>query len=79
MQKQNSQRRPNDNNLVIKCGQGALVPSQGPQSSLDGLGVKKKKSACNAEDVGLIPGSGKSPRGGNGNPLQYFLPGEAHG
>ena len=22
-------------------------------------------------DVGLIPGSGRSPRGGNGNPLQY--------
>ena len=22
-------------------------------------------------DVGLIPGSGKSPGGGNGNPLQY--------
>ena len=22
-------------------------------------------------DAGLIPGSGKSPRGGNGNPLQH--------
>ena len=43
MQKQNSQRRPNNNNLVIKCGQGALVPSQRLQSSLVGLGVKKKK------------------------------------
>ena len=33
-----------------------------------------KKSACNAEDpgdVGLIPGSGRSPGEGNGNPLQY--------
>ena len=30
-------------------------------------------------DVGSIPGSGRSPRGGNGNPLQYFLPGESHG
>ena len=30
--------------------------------------------ACNAEDTrssGLIPGSGRSPGGGNGNPLQY--------
>ena len=26
----------------------------------------------NAEDVGLIPGSGRSPGEGNGNPLQYF-------
>ena len=27
--------------------------------------------ACDAEDVGLIPMSGRSPGGGNGNPLQY--------
>ena len=26
---------------------------------------------CNAGGLGLIPGSGKSPREGNGNPLQY--------
>ena len=26
---------------------------------------------ANAGDVGSIPGSGKSPGGGNGNPLQY--------
>ena len=30
-----------------------------------------KESACNARDLGLIPGSGRSPRDGNGNPLQY--------
>ena len=33
-----------------------------------------KKLPVNAEylrDVGLIPGSGKSPGGGNSNPLQY--------
>ena len=28
-------------------------------------------SAESAGDVGLIPGLGRSPRGGNGNPLQY--------
>ena len=28
-------------------------------------------SAGDAGDVGLIPGSGRSPGGGNGNPLQY--------
>ena len=36
--------------------------------------VKKKKSACNAGNTGdmsLIPGSGRSPGGGNGSPLQY--------
>ena len=30
-------------------------------------------------DVRLIPGSGRSPRGGDGKPLQAFLPGECHG
>ena len=30
-----------------------------------------KESACNAEDPGLIPGSGRSPGERNGNPLQY--------
>ena len=33
-----------------------------------------KESACNAgdiRDVGSVPGSGRSPGGGNGNPLQY--------
>ena len=30
-----------------------------------------KSSACNAADPGLIPGSGRSPGEGNGNPLQY--------
>ena len=30
-----------------------------------------KESACNAGDLGSIPGSGRSPEEGNGNPLQY--------
>ena len=30
-----------------------------------------KESACQAGDAGSIPGSGKSPEEGNGNPLQY--------
>ena len=30
-----------------------------------------KKSACNAGDLGLIPGSGRSPGERNGYPLQY--------
>ena len=30
-----------------------------------------KESVCNAEDPGLIPGSGRSAGEGNGNPLQY--------
>ena len=31
----------------------------------------KKKSACNAKDLGSVRGSGISPGEGNGNPLQY--------
>ena len=34
-------------------------------------GSDGKASACNAGDPGLIPGSGRSPGEGNGNPLQY--------
>ena len=30
------------------------------------------ESACNAGDLGLIPGLGRSPGEGHGNPLQYF-------
>ena len=30
-----------------------------------------KNQLANGEDLGLIPGSGRSPREGNGNPLQY--------
>ena len=34
-------------------------------------GLEVKVSACNAGDLGSIPGSGRSPGEGNGNPLQY--------
>ena len=34
-------------------------------------GLDSKESACNAGDLGLISGSGRSPGGGHGNPLHY--------
>ena len=34
-------------------------------------GSEVKASACNEEDLGSIPGSGRCPEEGNGNPLQY--------
>ena len=34
-------------------------------------GSDDKASACNAGDPGSIPGSGRSPEEGSGNPLQY--------
>ena len=34
-------------------------------------GSEVKASACNAKDLGSIPGLGRSPGEGNGNSLQY--------
>jgi len=41
-----------------------------------------KESACQyrrRKRHGLIPGSGRPPGGGHGNPIPVFLPGESHG
>ena len=37
-------------------------------------GSEVKVSACNVGDLGLIPGSERSPGERNGNPLQYSCP-----
>ena len=34
-------------------------------------GSDDKAPTCNVGDLGLIPGLGRSPGEGNGNPLQY--------
>ena len=34
-------------------------------------GSDGKESACNARDLGSVPGLGRSPGEGNGNPLQH--------
>ena len=34
-------------------------------------GSDSEESACNVGDLGLIPGLGRSPGGGHGNPLPY--------
>ena len=41
------------------------------EASLFPGGSEGKASACSAEDLGSIPGTGRSPGEGNGNPLQY--------
>ena len=38
-----------------------------------------KESTCNAGDLGSIPGLGRSPEGGHGNPLQYSCLDNPHG
>ena len=42
-----------------------MALNQDPHSSVG------KEFACNAGDLGSIPGSGRSSGEGNGNPLQY--------
>ena len=51
---------------MINGGQSVVVGFPG--------GSDDKESACNAGDLGSIPGSGRSPGGGHGNPLQYSCP-----
>ena len=55
-------------NLNLVYNQKNLSHSKGFQG-----GSSDKESVCQRAtgDTGLIPGLGKSPRGGNGNPLQY--------
>ena len=45
-------------------------PSRGKQTVF-AWWLSGKESTCNAGDLGLSPGLGRSPGGGNGNPLQY--------
>ena len=46
---------------------------------VSGLPSWLKESACNAEDLGSIPGLRRSPGGGHGNPLQYPCLENPHG
>ena len=42
-------------------------------------GLDGKESAHNVEDLGSIPGLGRSPGGGHGNSLQYACLENPHG
>ena len=42
-------------------------------------GSAGKESTCNVGGLGLIPGLGRSPGGGHGNPLQYSCLENPHG
>ena len=52
--------------MLVHTGLGSLIGVQGFPGRPAG-----KESTCNAGDPGLVPGSGRSPVGGHGNPLQY--------
>ena len=49
----------------------ALLPKFLFTSPFSSGGSDGKESAGKAGDVDLIPGSGRSPEGGHGHPLQY--------
>ena len=55
---------------VLGCGQHSLCCHPLPLMGFPG-GSDDKESACNAGDMGLIPGLGRFPGEGNGYPLQY--------
>ena len=42
-------------------------------------GSAGKESSCNVGDLGSIPGLGRFPGGGHGNPLQYSCLENPHG
>ena len=60
-----SQKTPRNSFLHLPILLNIILQLMLPSSSVS------KSSACNAGDPGLIPGSGRSPGEGNGNPLQY--------
>ena len=57
-----------------KVGSGPIPENPHPFPKMKGASLVAqmvKESACNAGDLGSIPGSGRSPGEGNGYPLQY--------
>ena len=68
----NRPRKPHSN-LCSAWPRGQVINTAGFPSLSQGFpgGSDDKASACNAGDPGSIPGSGRSPGEGNGNPLQY--------
>ena len=63
------EKAANTDNLLLKITFSKSFPG----------GSVGKESACNAGDLGLIPGLGRSPGGGHGNRLCYFCLENPHG
>ena len=64
--------------MIVSCGQQrdsfVHIHIHGLPGGSDG-----KESTCNAGNLGLIPGLGRSPGGGHGNPHQYLCLENPHG
>ena len=57
--------------IVLLIASSVLVNQQHKLNMGFPGGSVGKESACNAPDPSSIPGLGRSPEEGNGNPLQY--------
>ena len=65
--------------MILEAGSLKILESQhGEVLDFPG-GSDCKKSACNAGDLGSIPGVGKIPWRREWLPTPVFLPGESHG
>ena len=62
-------RRVVERGVSVITNVDAFHPGKHKPGGSDG-----KESACNVGDPGVIPGSGRSPGGGHGNPLPSSYP-----
>ena len=58
---------------------GLVVPYKKCSINLPLGGLDSKESACNARDLGLIPGLGRFPQRRAWQPTPVYFPGESHG
>ena len=67
--------------LSLRPPQSVVLNFDTHQESLGGFPGSSdgKESACNTGRLGSIPGLGRSPGGGHGNPLQYSCLENPHG
>ena len=65
--------------LGFPLGLTGLISLQSKRLSRVPCGSAGKKSVCNVGHLGLIPGLGRSPGEGYGNPLQYSCLENPHG
>ena len=72
-----------NSDTIIENYPGEIILLQCRRPWFDSLGFPGgsvcKDSTCNVGDLGSNPELGKSPRGGHGNPLQYFCLENPHG
>ena len=66
--------------IIHRC-QGIALTNKRSSPDMGGFhgGSDSKESTCNAGDLNSIPGLGRSPREGHGNPLQHSCLENPHG